>query len=93
MDTTSPAMDRFVSLERQLRSLGAVHYRLETWGSHGELFRFQCLMEVPGKANHNRYFEATASDAFKAIQQVLDQLTHYREKGRSYLGPSKEGRP
>jgi hypothetical protein len=72
-----PSPDRFTALERRLRDLGATHYRLETWGDEGELFRFRCMMAVPGRANHNRYFEATDPEALRSMERVLRQVERW----------------
>jgi hypothetical protein len=71
------APDRFTALEHRLRDLGATHYRLETWGDEGELFRFRCMMAVPGRANHNRYFEATDPEALGCMERVLAQIERW----------------
>lgn len=72
------APDGFSVLERRLRELGATQYRLETWGEEGSLFRFRCLMAVPDRPAHNRYFEATDAEALRAMQRVLAQVERWR---------------
>ncbi len=61
-------------IQHRLQTLGAAHYRLETAGPRGEMFRFQCKMASPTNPNYVRYFEATASEPQRAMQHVLDQV-------------------
>jgi hypothetical protein len=76
---SSPAADpRQAMIQQRLQATGALHYRLETAGSNGELFRFQCKMGLPNNPNYVSYFEATSSDATTAMQQVLDQVEAWR---------------
>ena len=59
-------------------SIGATYYLLETWGRNGELYRFHCKMAVAGNPDYTRHFEATDSDASRAMQQVLEQVEAWR---------------
>jgi hypothetical protein len=75
--------DWFTWTQRRLRDLGATYYLLETWGRDGELYRFHCKMAVAaGNPDYTRHFEATDSDASRAMQQVLEQVEAWRS-GRS----------
>lgn len=76
--SATDAQDGFSVLERRLRELGATQYRLETWGADGGLYRFRCLMAVPERPTHNRYFEATDAEALRAMQRVLAQVERWR---------------
>src|SRR5690606_20006416 len=66
------------AVESRLQALGALHYRLETAGEQGELFRFQCKMGLEANPNYVGHFEATISDAMTAMQQVLEQVESWR---------------
>ena len=66
------------AIEQRLQALGALHYRLETAGQQGELFRFQCKMGLQANPNYVGYFEATSSDSMTAMQQVLGQVESWR---------------
>ncbi len=70
--------DWFTATQQRLRDLGATYYLLETWGRHGELYRFHCKMAIAGNADYTRYFEATDTDASRAMQQVLRQVEAWR---------------
>ena len=72
------APDRFTAMERRLREYGATYYLLETWGKDGELYRFHCKMAVGNNPNYTRHFEATDSDALKAMGQVLERVEAWR---------------
>jgi len=72
------ANDWFTWTQKRLRDLGATYYLLETWGRSGELFRFHCKMAVAGNPDYTRHFEATDSDASRAMQQVLEQVEAWR---------------
>lgn len=82
--TASPATDQFAWVQWRLRELGAVHYVLETWGSEGRLFRFQCQVASPAAPAHApRHFEATDGDPLRAMMLVLEQV----EQTRPLPGP------
>jgi hypothetical protein len=70
--------DWFTWTQHRLRELGATYYLLETWGRNGELYRFHCKMAVAGNPDYTRHFEATDSDASRAMQQVLEQVEAWR---------------
>ena len=72
------ARDRFTELERRLRELGATQYRLETWGAHGELFRFRCWMAISATERYNRFFVVTDPDALTAFEKVLAEVEQWR---------------
>jgi hypothetical protein len=73
----APVPERFTQLEQRLRALGATHYKLETWGANGELYRFCCLMQVADKPHENRYHESTHADAFQAMETVRGQMERH----------------
>ena len=71
-------LKRFTRIERRLRQLGATYYLLESWGAEGHLFRFHCRMAIGGQPHQNRYFEATDEDPLEAMEQVLQEVQHWR---------------
>ena len=73
-----PGTDWFSWTQQRLRELGATYYLLETWGRNGELYRFHCKMAIAGNQDYNRHFEATDSDAARAMQAVLRQVEAWR---------------
>lgn len=72
------ATAEFSALEDRLRELGATHYRLETWGSNGELYRFRAMVAVGARSTHNRYFEASDIVPLKAAERVVAQVERWR---------------
>jgi hypothetical protein len=84
----APAADEpFAALAARLRELGATHYRLETWGTDGGLFRFRCLMAVPGQPRQSQHFEATAEQPLDAMAQVLDQVEPWYAEHLAAVAP------
>ena len=73
-------IDPFTWMQRRLRELGAIYYRLENGGPKGEIFRFQCQMAVPGSPSGVQPFEAIDADPLKAMQQVLQQVEAWHSK-------------
>jgi len=61
----------FVLIQERLRDMGAVYYRLESWGTQQQLFRFQCEMAVEGSRGLTRHFEAVDSHPLLAMHKVL----------------------
>jgi hypothetical protein len=80
--SSTDSTDRFTSIEQRLRSYGAVHYHLETWGTHGELYRFQCQMPAAAVGATSPSFEAVDSNALEAMQRVLQQIETLRSTAR-----------
>jgi hypothetical protein len=72
--------DPFTWMQRRLKELGAIYYRLENGGPKGEMFRFQCQMAVPGNPNGVQPFEAIEGDPLKAMQRVLQQVEVWHSK-------------
>jgi hypothetical protein len=68
----------FSIIEERLRDLGAVSYKLETWGERGRLYRFQCEMVVNGNSAMTRHFEATAGNAVLAMHKVLVEVQEWQ---------------
>jgi hypothetical protein len=80
--TSTDSNDRFTSIEQRLRSYGAMHYHLETWGTRGELYRFQCQMPAAAAGSTSPSFEAVDSNALEAMQRVLQQIETLRSTAR-----------
>ena len=76
--TVEVQADRFSRIQKRLRALGATHYALETWGSQGELYRFQCRMAAGHQPGYSRQFEATDADAVRVMQTVLDDVEAWK---------------
>ena len=74
----APGPDRFSSIERRLRQYGATYYLLEAWGSEGQLYRFHCKMAMANNPSYTRHFEATDSDALRAMDHVVEQIEAWR---------------
>ena len=68
----------FLMIQERLRDMGAVSYRLETWGSRGQLYRFECEMSVNGSTTLKRHFEATASHPLLAMHKVLEEAERWQ---------------
>lgn len=70
--------DPFLQIQQRLRSLGAIHYSLETWGPQGEAYRFQCRMAAGHNPNYSRHFEATDVDPLRVMQTVLNDVEAWK---------------
>lgn len=70
--------EQFTQIQQRLRSLGATHYALETWGTDGQFYRFQCQMAAGHNAAYTRKFEATDSDALRTMQAVLSDVEAWK---------------
>jgi hypothetical protein len=70
--------DRFSTLERRLRELGAAYYALESWGDDGQLYRFHCKMPLVDDPRQVRQFEAVDADALVAIRRVAADVEKWR---------------
>jgi hypothetical protein len=68
------ATDQFTYIQRRLRELGATYYLLETWGAQGQYFRFHARIAIGGSPDYSRRFEATDTDALRAMAKVLEQV-------------------
>jgi len=62
------------NLSARIEQLGAVRYRLETWGNQGELFRFWCEMPLVPGVGTVAFFEAIASQPEEAMENVVRQI-------------------
>ncbi len=79
--------DRFSQIQSRLRQLGAVYYRLETWGDRPQGFRFHCQMGIEGQSRLAQQFEATDTVAVRAMQRVLAEVEswHAQRQGKPSL--------
>ena len=73
-------------IQDRLKALGALHYRLQTAGPHGELFRFQCTMASPENPDAAQTFEVIDAQRQRAMQRLLEQV-------EAWLGRSPAGGP
>lgn len=69
----------FPAIERELKEMGAKYYRLEKWGSRGELFRFSCYVSPQGRHPYQKYFQAIDSDEIRVMERVLGDIRSWRE--------------
>ncbi|HUY87950.1 MAG TPA: hypothetical protein VMV10_04365 [Pirellulales bacterium] len=76
------ANDPFARGERRLRQYGATHYRLESWGDGGELFRCSANVALPNHRYGARHFEATAASPSQAIDRLLEKVEAWRAAQR-----------
>ncbi|HEV7224528.1 MAG TPA: hypothetical protein VGN42_17600 [Pirellulales bacterium] len=74
--------DAFARGERRLKELGASHYRLETWGERGELFRCAANVRLPNSRRGMRHFEATAPAPSQAVEQLLAKVEAWLDAQR-----------
>jgi hypothetical protein len=69
----------FLILENQLKQLGAKYYRLEKWGSRGELFRFSCCVSPSEPYQYQKYFQAIDSDELRVMESVIEEIKHWKK--------------
>jgi hypothetical protein len=81
-DQPPPASDAFARGEQRLRQYGATHYRLESWGENGELFRCSANVALPNHRYGARHFETTAASPSQAIDRLLEQVESWRAAQR-----------
>jgi hypothetical protein len=68
--------DRFEQIQTRLKNLRASYFRLESFGSVGQFYRFQC--EVPiGGDGAVRHFEATSINSLEAMETVLADIDRW----------------
>jgi len=70
--------DIFLQIQQRLKALGATHYSLETWGTTGESYRFQCRMAAGHDLNYARHFEATDVDPLRVMHTVLEEVESWK---------------
>ncbi|MDR3198428.1 MAG: hypothetical protein LBU34_11225 [Planctomycetaceae bacterium] len=69
----------FPILESQLKQLGAKYYRLEKWGSRGELFRFSCCVSPSEPYQYQKYFQAIDSDELRVMESVIEEIKRWKK--------------
>lgn len=77
-NSTAAGGDQFSHIQSRLKALGATHYTLETWGTGGNSFRFQCRMAAGHSADYTRQFEATDTEPLRTMQTVLDEVEAWK---------------
>ena len=68
----------FSELENRLKQLGAKYYRLEKWGSNGELYRFSCYVTPSGTQQYQKHFQAIDSDELRVMESVIRDIEHWK---------------
>jgi hypothetical protein len=76
---TAAASIQFRDIQDRLRDWGATYYVLESWGNDQPLYRFYCKMAVGNSNDYVHCFEATHTDPFQAMLQVLRQVEAWRQ--------------
>jgi len=77
---TNAGDEKFRRAEMRLRELGATQYVLEAWGHDNSRYLFVCRMAVGGNPNVNQVFQATKTDPWDAMQDVLAQVEQWRSQ-------------
>jgi hypothetical protein len=77
--TATAPQQSFPVLENQLKQLGAKYYRLEKWGSRGELFRFSCYVSPSEPYRYQKYFQAIDSDELKVMESVIEEIKRWKK--------------
>lgn len=80
IQSPSPNGDGFPALEKELKSLGAKYYRLEKWGSRGDLFRFSCYVTPAASYQYQKYFQAIDSDELRVMRRVVEDIKLWKER-------------
>jgi len=70
----------FPLLESELHTLGATRYRLEKWGSRGELFRFSCYVASSEPYHYQKLFQEIDSDEIRVMERVIDDIKSWRKR-------------
>jgi len=75
---------RFEQIQRRLLGLGATYFRLESFGTSSQFYRFQCEMPLggpsavaggPAAVQHAvRHFESTSENSLQAMENVLAEI-------------------
>lgn len=67
----------------ELHSLNVEHFKLESWGNDGELFRCDCQAPAAVDGGRVRHFEATAAEPATALAQVVADVRRWRSSQAS----------
>lgn len=65
-------------VESRLRELGAVSYRLESWGPDAAFYHFCCRMPVGGSSTCTRHFEHVSARPADAMTAVVRQVEAWK---------------
>ncbi len=74
----SAGTDRLTAGVKRLSDLGVRNQQVRPWGSGGALYRCTCDAPWPAAPNYSRHFEAVASTAEAAVEQVTAEITAWR---------------
>lgn len=75
LGSTVAGVGKYSELEDQLQKMGAIYYRLETWGDRDAFFKFSCYVPNPKDPNHHlRHFQAVEADDVQAIKKVIREI-------------------
>lgn len=77
---TSHDARNFPSLENRLKLLGAKYYRLEKWGSSGDLFRFSCYVSAVGPHRYQKHFQAIDTDELRVMESVIREIEQWKNE-------------
>lgn len=66
--------EEFNQLQSRLQRLGVEYFVLEKFPEKELVYRFHCLVAVPGSAAYSRPFEAHDSKPLRAMQRVLSDV-------------------
>lgn len=77
---TGPSKTNLPMLEKELKMLGAQYYRLEKWGSQGDMFRFSCYVSPSMTSRYQKYFQAIDSDEVSVMQRVLEEIKSWKAR-------------
>ncbi|MDR2706495.1 MAG: hypothetical protein LBC02_12010 [Planctomycetaceae bacterium] len=77
--TATVPQQSFSVLENQLKQLGAKYYRLEKWGSRGELFRFSCYVSPSEPYQYQKYFQAIDTDELRVMESVIEEIKRWKK--------------
>lgn len=65
-------------LEKKLKELGTQYYRLEKWGSKGELFRFSCYVSPSESHPYQKCFQAIDSEPLYVVESVIEEIIQWK---------------
>lgn len=77
---TNHGARNFPSLENRLKHLGAKYYRLEKWGSSGDLFRFSCYVSATGPHRYQKHFQAIDTDELRVMESVIREIEQWKNE-------------
>jgi hypothetical protein len=74
--------NRLVNDVKQLAELGVHDQQVKPWGNSGGLYRCTCDAPWPAAPNYSRHFEAVATTAEAAVEQVTSQVVAWQNLQR-----------